>query len=123
MFVLSRICKFAHILNYTNTDLNELKELQSKLNLYIDKIERRLSHITVIGCGVEYEYDSTNSGYDLSQADIDYRTEILKNDHGLHKNFKVTKVDRNDIGDETWHVEGFEEENSDLYKIKIMNIF
>ena len=108
-----------YILNYTNTDLNELKELQRKLNLYIDKIERRLSHITVIGCGVEYEYDSTNSGYDLSQSDIDYRTEILKNDHGLHKNFKVVKVERNNIGDETWHVEGFEEENSDLFKIKI----
>jgi hypothetical protein len=112
--------QMGYILNYTNTDFNELKELQSKLNLYIDKIERRLSHITVIGCGVEYEYDSTNSGYDLSQADIDYRTEILKNDHGLHKNFKVVKVERNHIGDETWHVEGFEEENSDLYKIKIL---
>jgi hypothetical protein len=111
--------QMGYILNYTNTDLNELKELQRKLNLYIDKIERRLSHITVIGCGVEYEYDSTNSGYDLSQADIDYRTEILKNDHGLHKNFKVVKVERNNIGDETWHVEGFEEENSDLFKIKI----
>ena len=112
--------QMGYILNYTNTDLNELKELQRKLNLYIDKIERRLSHITVIGCGVEYEYDSTNSGYDLSQADIDYRTEILKNDHGLHKNFKVVKVERNHIGDETWYVEGFEEENSDLYKIKIL---
>jgi hypothetical protein len=111
--------QMGYILNYTNTDLNELKELQRKLNLYIDKIERRLSHITVIGCGVEYEYDSTNSGYDLSQADIDYRTEILKNDHGLHKNFKVVKVERNNIGDETWYVEGFEEENSELYKIKI----
>lgn len=112
--------QMGYILNYTNTDLNELKELQRKLNLYIDKIERRLSHITVIGCGVEYEYDSTNSGYDLSQADIDYRTEILKNDHGLHKNFKVVKVERNNIGDERWYVEGFEDENIDLYKIKIL---
>ena len=112
--------QMGYIINYTNVNLEELKEFQQKLNLYIDKIEKGISHITVIGCGVKYQYDSINSGYDLSQADIDYRTEILKNDHGLHKNFKVTKVDRNDIGDETWHVEGFEEENSDLYKIKIL---
>ena len=111
--------QMGYILNYTNTELKELKEFQKKLNLYIDKIEKGVSHITVIGCGVKYQYDSINSGYDLSQADIDYRTEILKNDHGLHNNFKVIKVDRNDIGDETWYVEGFEEENSELFKIKI----
>jgi hypothetical protein len=111
--------QMGYILNYTNTDLNELKEFQRKLNLYIDKIERGLSQITVIGCGVKYQYDSINSGYDLSQADIDYRTEILKNDHGLHKNFKVVKVERNHIGDETWYVEGFEEEDSESFKIKI----
>ena len=111
--------QMGYIINYTNVNLEELKEFQQKLNLYIDKIEKGISHITVIGCGVKYQYDSINSGYDLSQADIDYRTEILKNDHGLHKNFKVIKVDRNDIGDETWYVEGFEEEESELFKIKI----
>jgi len=50
---------------------------------------------------------------------MELRTEVLKCDHGLHKNFKVVKVERNHIGDETWYVEGFEEDNSDLYKIKI----
>jgi len=112
--------QMGYILNYTNVDLEELKKFQEKLNAYIDKIEKGVSQITVIGCGAKYKYNSTYSGYDLSQTDIELRTEVLKYDHGLHKNFKVVKVERNHIGDETWYVEGFEEENSDLYKIKIL---
>jgi hypothetical protein len=111
--------QMGYVINYTNVDLEELKIFQEKLNTYIDKIEKRVSQITVIGCGAKYNYSSTYSGYDLSQKDIELRTEDLKYNHGLHKNFKVVKVERNHIGDETWHVEGFEEENSELYKIKI----
>ena len=43
-------------------------EFQRKLNLYVDKIERGLSQITVIGCGVKYQYDSINSGYECTSA-------------------------------------------------------
>ena len=111
--------QMGYVINYTNVDLEELKKLQEKLNIYIDKIEKGVSRINVIGCGAKYEFNSSYSGYDLSQTDMELRTEVLKCDHGLHKNFKVIKVARNDIGDETWYVEGFEEENSDLYKIKI----
>ena len=111
--------QMGYVINYTNVDLEELKKFQERLNIYIDKIEKGVSRIYVIGCGAKYEFNSTYSGYDLSQTDIELRTEVLKCDHGLHKNFKVVKVERNNIGDETWYVEGFEEENSDLYKIKI----
>jgi hypothetical protein len=111
--------QMGYIINYTNVNLEELKELQENLNIYIDKIEKGVSRITVIGYGEKFEYNSTYSGYDQSKRDIELRTEILKCDHGLPDKFKVTKVERNDIGDETWYVEGFEEEESELYKIKI----
>ena len=111
--------QMGYAINYTNVDLEELKKIQEKLNIYINKIEKGVSRINVIGCGAKYEFDSRYSGYDLSQTDMELRTEVLKCDHGLHKNFKVIKVDRNDIGDETWYVEGFEEEESELFKIKI----
>jgi hypothetical protein len=112
--------QMGYVINYTNVDLEELKKLQEKLNIYIDKIVKGVSRINIIGCGAKYEFNSRYSGYDLSQTDIELRTEVLRCDHGLHKNFKVVKVNRNDIGDETWYVEGFEEENSELFKIKIV---
>lgn len=111
--------QMGYVINYTNVEIEELKKLQEKLNIYIDKIEKGISRIKVIGCGAKYEFNSRYSGYDMSQTDMELRTEVLKCDHGLHKNFKVVKVERNHIGDETWYVEGFEEDNSDLYKIKI----
>ena len=111
--------QMGYVINYTNVDLEELKKFQERLNIYIDKIEKGVSQITVIGCGPKYVFNSTYSGYDLSQTDIELRTEVLKCDHGLNDKFKIVKVERNHIGDETWHVEGFEEENSELFKIKI----
>ena len=111
--------QMGYVINYTNVDLEELKKFQERLNIYINKIEKGVSQITVIGCGPKYVFNSTYSGYDLSQTDIELRTEVLKCDHGLNDKFKIVKVERNHIGDETWHVEGFEEENSELFKIKI----
>ena len=111
--------QMGYVINYTNVDLEELKKFQERLNIYINKIEKGVSQITVIGCGPKYVFNSTYSGYDLSQTDIELRTEVLKCDHGLNDKFKIVKVERNHIGDETWHGEGFEEENSELFKIKI----
>jgi hypothetical protein len=106
-------------IHFTETDIRNLKRLQKDINEIITKIENNKKIYTVLGYGIEYKFESTFDYYEFPK-EVKDRTEILKNDHGLHKNFKVTKVDRNDIGDETWHVEGFEEENSDLYKIKIL---
>jgi hypothetical protein len=106
-------------IHFTEADIRNLKRLQKDINEIITKIENNKKIYTVLGYGIEYKFESTFDYYEFPR-EVNDRTEILKNDHGLHKNFKVTKVDRNDIGDETWHVEGFEEENSDLYKIKIL---
>ena len=47
--------QMGYVINYTNVDLEELKKLQEKLNIYIDKIEKGVSRINVIGCGVKYD--------------------------------------------------------------------
>ena len=106
-------------INYKNVELDELKNIQKKLDLYIDKIENG-SRITVFGYGSKYEFNSTSSN-DLSEADLRYRSEVFRDGHGLPDIFKVVKVERNEIGDETWYVEGFEDEKIDNYKIKIID--
>jgi DNA-binding Lrp family transcriptional regulator len=105
-------------IHFAETDIRNLKKLQKDINEIITKIENEKKTYIVIGCGPLYKFESTGDFYEFPKEAKD-RTEILKNDHGLHKNFKVVKVERNNIGDETWHVEGFEEENSELFKIKI----
>jgi len=106
-------------IHFAETDIRNLKKLQKDINEIITKIENEKKTYIVIGCGPLYKFESTSDYFKFPKEAKD-RTEILKIDHGLHKNFKVVKVERNHIGDETWYVEGFEEENSDLYKIKIL---
>lgn len=91
-------------INLTEVSLDDLKRVQEDLNNYIERIVEQKSIITVKGYKAKYTFTTSSDWLEFPKDGKD-RTELLQIDHGLPKNYKVTKVERNKIGDETWTVE------------------
>ncbi len=99
-------------------DLDELKNIRNQLNEIIQRIEKDTQHYTVYGYKQKYQFEKSIDFWE-SPSEHEARTDELHCNHGLPKNFKITKVKRDYIGNEEWHVEGFEEEKPLHYKIRI----
>jgi hypothetical protein len=100
----------------TEVDIDSLKRLREQLNDYIERIEEKKSKVKVYGYGSIYEFN-THADFVEFPEDLIERTERLICDHGFPDKFSVTRVERDRLGDEIWYVEGFEELNSNKYKI------
>jgi hypothetical protein len=98
--------------------LEELKRVQNTLNEIIVRIELEKQFYTIIGYGSDYKFEKTLDYLEFPN-EVEDRTDELQCNHGLPQNFKVTKVEKDKLGDEKWYVEGFEDEKSKHHKIKI----
>lgn len=99
-------------------NLDELKNMRNRLDEIIGRIEKETQSYSVIGYGNEYKFEKSLNYWEFPN-EIEARTDELKCNHALPENFKVIKVERNYLGDEIWHVEGFEEKMPNQYKVKI----